>query len=128
MTATMKLRTRRVYDDPEDDDGVRILVDRLWPRGLSREKARLDEWMKDLAPSDGLRKWFGHRPERWEEFRAAYLEELEHHADTLAELGKLARRQTVTLLFAAKDRERNNAVVVRDYLTGRRPRTTGRRG
>lgn len=112
----MTVRVKRIYEPPADDDGTRILVDRIWPRGISREQAMLDEWMKDIAPSTGLRKWFGHRSDRWEEFRRAYLQELEQHAGRLAELQRLASRGDVTLLFAAKDESRNNAVVIRDRL------------
>lgn len=115
----MSIKIKRVYDNPVEEDGRRILVDRLWPRGLSKDRAGLDKWMKDIAPSDELRKWFGHRIERWEEFRKAYLEELKQHKDQLVELKSLARRGPVTLLFAAKDEEHNNAVVIKDQLSGR---------
>jgi uncharacterized protein YeaO (DUF488 family) len=101
-------------------------VDRLWPRGLSKERARLDDWMKDIAPSDDLRKWFAHRVERWDAFRAAYLEELKGHAGRLEEIEKLARRGPVTLLFAARDEAHNNAVVIAEYLARRRARGRGR--
>ncbi|HEY8490603.1 MAG TPA: DUF488 family protein [Dehalococcoidia bacterium] len=112
------IRVKRAYDPPAAEDGRRVLVDRLWPRGLSKEAARLDAWLRDAAPSDGLRRWFGHRPERWEEFRRRYREELagpEAQA-ALRELAAWARDGDVTLLFAAKDPERNNAVVLREVL------------
>lgn len=112
----MNIKLKRVYDKPREDDGRRILVDRIWPRGLSKEQAALDDWMKDIAPSSTLRKWFGHQRERWEAFREAYLEELQEHRERLAELGNLAERETVTLLFAAKNETRNNAVVIREWL------------
>lgn len=113
----MNIRIKRVYDEPQRDDGKRVLVDRLWPRGLSKDKARVDDWMKDIAPSGELRKWFGHRSDRWEEFRRRYLEELDRSTGDLAKLRELCRKETVTLLFAAKDTERNNAVVVREWIT-----------
>lgn len=113
----VSLRIKRVYEKPRDDDGVRILVDRLWPRGLSREAARVDQWMKDIAPSDELRKWFAHREERWQAFRKSYLQELARHDDRLKEIAGLSRRGPVTLVYAAKDEKRNNAVVLHEYLT-----------
>ena len=112
----MRIRIKRVYETPETSDGTRILVDRLWPRGLSKERAALDDWMKDIAPSDELRKWFAHDSGKWSEFRAAYLEELKAHHDTLERLAKLARRGTVTLLFAARNEKHNNAAVIRERL------------
>lgn len=112
----MSLRIKRVYEKPQESDGVRVLVDRLWPRGLSKEAACVDEWMKDIAPSDGLRKWFGHREERWEAFQESYLEELAQHRDRLLEIRRLSRRGPVTLVYAAKNERHNNAVVIRDYL------------
>ncbi len=93
-------------------------MDRLWPRGVSKDEAGIDEWLKEIAPSDGLRTWFGHDPARWEEFRSRYREELEGHAEILARLRTEARQGTVTLLFAAKDAEHNNAVVLKEILSG----------
>lgn len=110
------IRIKRVYDAPHKDDGRRVLVDRLWPRGLSKDKAEVDEWMKDIAPSNELRKWFAHRSDRWEEFRRRYLEELGEHPAELTRLGQMGRQGTVTLLFAAKNTEQNNAVVIRELL------------
>lgn len=109
---------KRVYDPASQEDGYRVLVDRLWPRGLSREDAAVDEWAKALAPSNGLRKWYGHAPERWEEFRRRYREELatEEARAELDRLRAVAREQTVTLLFAARDESRNNAAVLRQVL------------
>ena len=107
---------KRIYDPPGADDGRRLLVDRLWPRGVSREAARLDDWLKELAPSDGLRRWFGHNPALWEEFRARYREELKTHGELLDDLRAEAKRGTVTLLFAARDTEHNNAVVLKEML------------
>ncbi len=105
----MALRVKRIYEEPEEADGERILVDRIWPRGLSKEKVRLSEWRKDLAPSGELRKWFGHDPERWEEFVRRYRAELEEGGklEELRELGRLAEEENVTLLFAARDAEHN---------------------
>src|SRR5690606_24841191 len=107
---------KRVYDAPSAEDGLRVLVDRLWPRGLSKESAAIDEWRKELAPSAELRKWFGHRPERWPQFLRRYAEELQEQKEALAELRDIARQRTVTLLYAARDAEHNNAVALRALL------------
>lgn len=111
------IRLKRVYDPPAPDDGRRVLVDRLWPRGLRRETARLDLWLKEVAPSTELRRWFGHDPARWPAFRSRYRAELAARADALEELRALLRQGPVTLLFAARDGERNHAVVLREVLT-----------
>lgn len=115
------LKLKRVYDDPGPGDGDRILVDRLWPRGLKKEAALLEDWLKDLAPSDDLRRWFSHAPQRWEEFQERYVEELEdpENKAPIEALLERARRGTVTLVFAAKDEQRNNAVVLKQYLDKR---------
>lgn len=110
------LRTKRIYEEPSEDDGTRILVDRLWPRGLSKEKAVVDRWEKDLAPSNELRRWFGHDPAKWEESLRRYRAELEEKEETLAKLQREAAEGTVTLLYAAKDEEHNNAVALKRYL------------
>ena len=110
------LRIKRIYDSPAAEDGNRVLVDRLWPRGLTKEGARVDEWLKEIAPSDELRKWFDHDPARWEEFRTRYREELKTQVGLLDKLRGEARKGTVTLLFAAKDAEHNNAVVLKEML------------
>jgi uncharacterized protein YeaO (DUF488 family) len=110
------IRLKRAYDPPEDSDGSRVLVDRLWPRGLSRAAARIDLWLKDAAPSAALRTWFGHRPERWEEFVQRYGSELATNEDALAPLRELLARGTVTLVFAARDTERNSAVLLARFL------------
>jgi uncharacterized protein YeaO (DUF488 family) len=114
----MPIKIKRVYDPLEKADGTRILVDRLWPRGLSKEKARLDEWLKEIAPSDELRHWFGHKPERWEEFQKRYRQELRaaERQEQLRHLRGLARQGAVTLLFAAKDDKRNNATVLDNVI------------
>ncbi len=110
------IRVKRVYEPAAPDDGTRILVDRLWPRGLSKADAAVDRWLKDVAPSTELRRWFGHDPERWPEFRTRYARELQQHADALGELRTLARKQVVTLLYGARDELHNDAVVLRDVL------------
>ncbi len=109
------IRIKRVYEPAEPSDGHRVLIDRLWPRGLSKEKARVDEWRKDLAPSDGLRKWFKHEPKKWEEFRRRYREELRPKRN---ELNELAAKHpgTLTIVYGARDNEHNNAVVLKELL------------
>lgn len=111
----MPVETKRIYDDPEPTDGTRILVDRLWPRGLSKEKAGFDLWMKDVAPSTALRKWFDHKPERWPEFQARYREELQGNP-ALEDLRERVAAGTVTLLYGSRNREFNHAVVLADIL------------
>lgn len=112
----MKLQLKRVYDPPAATDGARILVDRLWPRGLSKDKVKIDHWLKDLAPSDGLRKWFAHDPEKWQEFKARYHRELDANAEAVKKLRALLRAKRVTLLFGAKDLQHNNAAALSEYL------------
>ena len=115
----MPLLIRRAYDPPAPDDGCRVLVDRLWPRGLKREAAGIDHWLRELAPSNELRVWFGHAPARWDEFRRRYAEELQSPAATaaLAELrGLIAAHPVVTLLYAARDTTCNNAEALRLWL------------
>lgn len=108
----MSVRTKRVYEPPSPADGHRVLIDRLWPRGLSKEKARVDEWARDLAPSDELRRWFGHRPERFEAFAHRYTDELHDQADAISELRRRGRRGTVTIVYGARDSEHSNAAVL----------------
>jgi uncharacterized protein YeaO (DUF488 family) len=110
----MPIRLRRAYDPPEPGEQLRILVDRLWPRGVAKDK--VDLWLKDIAPSTELRKWYGHQPERWPAFRTKYLKELERNPEAVAELRKVARGKTVALLYGARDRERNQAVVLAEFL------------
>ncbi|WP_442755495.1 DUF488 domain-containing protein [Methylocystis sp. JAN1] len=109
---------KRAYDAAEPGDGARILVDRLWPRGLSKDEAAIDHWAKEAAPSNELRRWFSHDPARWEEFQSRYREELQspQAQEEVATLRAMARKSRVTLLYAAKDEEMNNAVALRDYL------------
>ena len=113
------IKLKRAYDDAESDDGTRILVDRLWPRGVRKVDAAIDLWAKDVAPSAGLRKWFGHDPARWPEFRRRYSEEMRQHRERLDELRALAQRGRITLVFAAHDAAHNDAVVLREILLGR---------
>lgn len=112
----MKLQIKRAYDAPEKTDGIRILVDRLWPRGLSRDRADVDLWLKDIAPSAELRRWFAHQPERWPEFRRRYFTELDRHPEIVAGLRAALGKGTVTLLYAAKDTQYNNAQALLEYL------------
>jgi uncharacterized protein YeaO (DUF488 family) len=120
------VRVKRAYEPAAASDGYRVLVDRLWPRGVSRERARLDEWDRELSPSTELRKWFGHRPDRFEEFRRRYLDELSEHRDRIAELRRRAREGTLTLVHSARDTQHNDAVVlataIRRGLPGARKR------
>jgi uncharacterized protein YeaO (DUF488 family) len=113
------VRLKRAYESPSAKDGKHILVDRLWPRGISKEKAALDHWMKDVAPSTELRKWFAHDPERWEEFRRRYAAQLREHSYLITELRSLARHGPITLVYAAHDEAHNDAVVLREVLLGR---------
>ncbi len=110
------IRTKRIYDPPGSQDGYRILIDRLWPRGISKDKARIDEWRKELAPSDRLRKWFNHEPEKWDEFRRRYHEELRPKIKEVKELAQRQRPKTITLLYGARDEEHNNAVALKELL------------
>ena len=109
---------KRAYERPAADDGVRILIDRLWPRGVSKAAAAIDQWAKDIAPSTALRKWFGHDPARWQEFRRRYAKELRQHPEELARLRALAKQGPVTLVFSARDEHHNDAVVLRGLLLG----------
>ena len=114
------IKVKRVYEKPAKEDGWRVLVDRLWPRGMKKEAAHLDVWMKDVAPSDALRKWFGHKPEKWSKFQKKYRGELTKKKELVAELKKMAKEHgTLTLLFGAKDEEHNEAVVLADTLKAR---------
>lgn len=112
----MRVAIKRVYEEPDREDGMRILVDRLWPRGLSKEKAQVDLWLKDIAPSTELRKWFSHDPGKWTEFQARYHQELKLKAELLAELKEKAAKGQVTLLYGAKDEAHNEAVVLKELL------------
>lgn len=113
------IRLKRAYDAPSRQDGLRILVERLWPRGVRREKAGIDLWLKELAPSTELRKWFGHDPERWSEFRRRYWSELEQKSDLIALLRHRTTEGTVTFVYAASDEEHNSAVALKEFLQRR---------
>lgn len=121
------VRLKRAYEPAAPADGYRVLVDRLWPRGVSRERARLDEWEQELAPSVQLRRWFGHDPGRFDEFRRRYVDELRAHRPRIARLRRRAREGTLTLVFAARDAEHNDAVVLAQVLRRGLPRSDGRR-
>lgn len=110
------IRIKRAYEPPAHDDGARILIDRLWPRGVKKEALALDQWAKELAPSTKLRQWFGHDPALWEEFRRRYAAELRPHADLLESLRTLARTGPITLVYGAHDEAHNNAVAMRGFL------------
>jgi uncharacterized protein YeaO (DUF488 family) len=112
-----RLSIKRAYEPAAESDGTRVLVDRLWPRGLDKQHAAVDEWLKDVAPSAGLRKWFGHEPERWQEFRRRYLAELRDNEAT-DRIRELMQGHHVTLVYGARDTEHNQAVVLRDFLLG----------
>ena len=113
----MMIKIKRAYHPPEEEDGFRILVDRLWPRGVSKDKVKLDLWLKEVAPSNELRKWFGHDPEKWSEFQKRYSAELKDKRIFLSKIKDLEKEKgTVTLIYSAKDEEHNDAVVLRDKL------------
>ena len=114
--AERELRIKRVYAEPSEDDGERILVDRLWPRGLTKAKAKVDLWLKEVAPSNELRKWFAHDPDRWAEFKRRYVAELKAADKPLSLLQQETSRETVTLLYGARDEEHNEAVVLLELL------------
>jgi uncharacterized protein YeaO (DUF488 family) len=123
----MDIRLKRAYEPASARDGYRILVDRLWPRGVSKKQAKLDEWAKELAPSSQLREWFGHEPTRFPEFRRRYIDELRADAPRLKELRRRARTRTLTLVYSAHDSEHNDAVVLAEVLRRGLPRATRRR-
>ncbi|HYA11902.1 MAG TPA: DUF488 domain-containing protein [Thermodesulfovibrionales bacterium] len=110
------IKVKRIYDPVSPDDGKRILVDRLWPRGIKKDKAKIDEWLKDIAPSNGLRKWFSHDPDKWKEFKNRYIKELKDNSELIERLRAVTKKEKVTLLFSAKDVEHNNAVVLKEVI------------
>jgi uncharacterized protein YeaO (DUF488 family) len=112
----MSIQLKRIYDKPAKADGLRILVDRIWPRGLRKKDAQIDKWLKEIAPSTGLRKWFGHDPSRWAEFKRRYFRELDNHPERVQQIARESTKRTVTLLFGAKDTTHNNAVAFKEYL------------
>ena len=115
----MSIDLKRAYDPPERSDGYRVLVDRIWPRGFTKDHLKVDAWLKDLAPSTELRKWFGHDPKKWDEFRKRYARELAPQSAALEQLVERARAGRVTLVFGAKDTEHNNAVALKEHLERR---------
>lgn len=112
----MSIRLKRAYETPEPDDGFRVLVDRLWPRGVSKSTASIDLWLKEIAPSTSLRQWFGHEPSKWPEFKTRYFAELDNNPQSVDQLLAHVRRGIVTLVYGAKDLEHNHAVALRKYL------------
>jgi uncharacterized protein YeaO (DUF488 family) len=118
------IRLKRAYEDAATGDGRRVLVERLWPRGVTKEKAALDLWLKDVAPSRDLRTWFGHDPAKWPEFRRRYREELDGREDEVAQLADLSREGTVTFVYGARDEEHNAAVVLKEYVEERLAKKT----
>jgi uncharacterized protein YeaO (DUF488 family) len=115
----MSIKIKRVYAEPESSDGTRILVDRLWPRGLTKEKAKVDLWLKEIAPSSELRKWFAHDPRKWPEFQSRYMDELKSHGDELQLVKEKSAHGPVSLLFAARDEQHNEAVLLEKLLKSR---------
>ncbi|HBS04412.1 MAG TPA: hypothetical protein DEA96_05575 [Leptospiraceae bacterium] len=112
----MSFRLKRIYDPPEADDGIRILVDRIWPRGVSKDKANISLWLKDIAPSTELRKWFDHDPKKWDQFKARYWKELEANSQGVSMLSEEHRKGDVTLLYSARDRQHNQARALLEFL------------
>ncbi len=110
------IKIKRAYDQPDKSDGLRVLVDRLWPRGISKASAQIDLWLKEIAPSDALRKWFGHDPAKWTEFRKRYARELSKQPEALAQLKQQVSKRAVTLVYGAKDERHNNAAALKEYL------------
>jgi uncharacterized protein YeaO (DUF488 family) len=115
----MKIQLKRAYEPPGKHDGARLLVERLWPRGLTKEKARIDEWFKDIAPSQELRKWYGHDQKKWEAFRKRYLDELHGNPEAVARLRERVKRGPVAFVFAAKDEQHSSALLLKEYLEGK---------
>jgi uncharacterized protein YeaO (DUF488 family) len=113
----MEINLKRVYEKPTKEDGTRVLVDRLWPRGLTKQKAKIDLWLKDIAPSTELRKWFGHDPEKWKEFRKRYQKELKENKEQIEILKEQKKKGTVTLVYGAKDEEHNEAIVLKELFS-----------
>ena len=112
----MEIKTKRAYDSPREDDGYRILVDRLWPRGISKEKAKIDFWPKELAPSTELRKWYSHDPEKWAEFKSRYYDELKKNPELVKELLDYVSKGNVTFVYSSKELQLNNAVALKEYV------------
>lgn len=115
----MKINIKRVYEKPDKRDGKRILVDRLWPRGLTKEKADIDIWLKELAPSTALREWFNHDPDKWQEFQKRYRQELRNNKEQVSILKRYLEKGAVTLVYGAKDEKHNDALVLKEWLNGK---------
>lgn len=120
----MKIKIKRVYEKSSQEDGKRILVDRLWPRGLTKAKANVDVWLKDIGPSTELRKWFGHEPTRWKEFQRRYCAELKKNVEQVSALKEQMKTTAVTLVYGAKDKEHNGAIVLKEFLDRSQTATT----
>ena len=118
--AAANVKLKRAYEPADKEDGTRVLVDRLWPRGVSKAKAALNQWMKEIAPSTELRKWFGHDPARWDAFCRRYSAELHHNPELLSQMRSLARQGPVTLVYSAHDEDHNDAIVLREVILGRK--------
>lgn len=116
MTRSATIQVKRIYEDAHAQDGFRILVDRLWPRGIKKEQAKIDLWLKEIAPSDSLRKWFNHEPEKWEEFKQRYFKELDQKQDLVDQLSQYGKKGKVNFLFSAKNETHNNAVALKEYF------------
>jgi uncharacterized protein YeaO (DUF488 family) len=116
MPGAERVKLKRAYDMPSDKDGYRILVDRIWPRGASKEKLKIDDWAKDVAPSTELRKWFGHDPDKWDEFKKRYFRELKKKKEIVDRIRAQMKHHFVTFVFSAKDEKFNNAVALKEYL------------
>ncbi len=112
----MAIKLKRAYEKPSRNDGKRVLVDRLWPRGVSKQEAKVDLWLKEIAPSDELRKWFKHEPQKWSQFEKRYFSELDKNPEALEKLNEIVSKGNVTLVFAAADEEHNNAVALKQYI------------
>ncbi len=117
------IRIKRVYETPGKEDGTRILVDRLWPRGLSKEKAKVEFWLREIAPSNELRKWYGHDPAKWQEFKARYAQEMEDKGELIREILRNVEKGTVTFLYGSTEQRLNNAVALKEYVEGRAEET-----
>lgn len=117
------IKIKRIYNPPKEEDGFRVLVDRLWPRGLTKEKAKVDLWLKEIAPTDQLRKWYGHDPKKWAQFKKKYSKELDGKIDLIDQIVKKTKEGDLTLLFSSKEEKLNNALALREYIE-----TKGRRG
>ena len=111
-----EIRLKRAYDEPAQNDGRRVLIDRIWPRGVKKEDLALDDWCKEVAPSNDLRQWFDHDPEKWDQFKQRYFEELADRPDAISDLAKTAREGRLTLVYAASEEKFNNAVALKEYL------------